>query len=102
MTANDRSSPIEATRAYPSRERSARAAFWSLVDLAGGQGSSFIVFLVLARVIGPGQYGVFALAWSLLTLLAIVQYYGFADAISTASRSSTVTTAPERFLRSKE
>jgi polysaccharide transporter, PST family len=81
MTAHDRSSPIEATRGHPSRERSARAAFWSLVDLAGGQGSSLIVFLVLARVIGPGQYGVFALAWSLLTLLAIVQYYGFADAI---------------------
>jgi O-antigen/teichoic acid export membrane protein len=81
MTATDRAAPIEPTLAYPSRERSARAAFWSLVDLAGGQGSSFFVFLVLARVIGPAQYGVFALASSLLTLLAIFQYYGFADAI---------------------
>jgi O-antigen/teichoic acid export membrane protein len=86
MTGNDRSPPIEPRLAYPSRERSARAAFWSLVDSAGGQGSSFLVFLVLARVIGPAQYGVFALAWSLLTLLAIVQYYGFADAIVQRSK----------------
>lgn len=81
MTATDRASPIEPALAYPSRQRSARAAFWSLVDLAGGQGSAFLVFLVLARVIGPAQYGVYALALSLLTLLAIFQYYGFAEAI---------------------
>jgi PST family polysaccharide transporter len=51
------------------------------VEVAGGQGASFLVFLVIARTIGPADYGIFALALSLLTLLTIVQYYGFADAI---------------------
>jgi hypothetical protein len=81
MSGNVPAVPVAAAPASPSRERSARAALWSLVDLAGGQASSFLVFLVMARVIGPAQCGVFALAWSLLSLLAIVQYYGFADAI---------------------
>src|SRR5438309_9863716 len=81
MTASNRTSPIEATQTPPSRESSARGAFWALVDLAGGQGSSFLVFLVLARVIGPAQYGVFAIAISMIGLLTIFQYYGFADAI---------------------
>jgi O-antigen/teichoic acid export membrane protein len=81
MPADNQASQIASATARPSRERSARAAFWALVDLAGGQGSSFFVFLVLARVIGPAQYGVFALAWSLLGLITIIQYYGFADAI---------------------
>src|SRR3954447_14127204 len=81
MTASNRTLPIEPTQTPPSRESSARGAFWALVDLAGGQASSLLVFLVLARVIGPAQYGVFAIAISLLSLLAILQYYGFADAI---------------------
>src|ERR1700722_11797429 len=74
-------SPTEYSAAPPSRERSAHATLWTLVELGGGQGASFLVFLVIARMIGPAEYGIFALALSLLTLLTIVQYYGFADAI---------------------
>ena len=74
MTAGNRTLPIESTQTPPSRESSARGAFWALVDLAGGQGSSFLVFLVLARVIGPAQYGVFAIAISMIGLLTIFQY----------------------------
>jgi O-antigen/teichoic acid export membrane protein len=70
-----------ATSIPPSRVRSAHATLWALADLAGGQGASFLIFLVLARVIGPEQYGAFAIAMSLLALLTIVQNYGFADAI---------------------
>ena len=81
MMAADRTVETGRASPRPSRERSAQATLWTLVDLAGGQGASFLVFMVLARVIGPAQYGVFAIALSLLALLSIVQFYGFADAI---------------------
>ncbi|HUB14402.1 MAG TPA: lipopolysaccharide biosynthesis protein [Acetobacteraceae bacterium] len=81
MTVADARTPIETTTPPPSHARSAHATLWALVDQASGQGSAFAIFLVLARIIGPAQYGVFALSMSVLTLLTIVQYYGFADAI---------------------
>jgi polysaccharide transporter, PST family len=73
--------PPDAPVAPPTRERSAHATLWALADLGGGQVASFLIFLVLARVIGPAQYGIFAIAMSLYFLLTIIQYYGFADAI---------------------
>jgi PST family polysaccharide transporter len=72
--------------APPTRERSAHATLWALADLGGGQAASFLIFLVLARVIGPAQYGIFAIAMSLYFLLTIIQYYGFADAIVQRSK----------------
>src|SRR5690349_23710170 len=73
--------PPDAPVAPPTRERSAHATLWALADLGGGQVASFLIFLVLARVIGPAQYGIFAIAMSIYFLLSIIQYYGFADAI---------------------
>ncbi len=81
MWTTDKSVPLDEPVAPPTRERSAHATLWALADLGGGQAASFLIFLVLARVIGPAQYGIFAIAMSLYTLLTIIQYYGFADAI---------------------
>ena len=80
MTIVAKHAPVESP-APPSQARSAHATLWALADMVGGQGSSFAIFLVLAHIIGPAEYGFFALAMSVLTLLTIVQYYGFADAI---------------------
>ncbi len=81
MPNTDKTAPSEGQGAPPTPERSAHATLWALADLGGGQAASFLIFLVLARVIGPAQYGIFAIAMSLYTLLTIIQYYGFADAI---------------------
>jgi PST family polysaccharide transporter len=86
MALADKLGPPDRPLAPPSRERSAHATLWALVDLGGGQAASFLIFLVLARVIGPAQYGIFAIAMALFTLLTIVQYYGFADAIVQRAR----------------
>jgi PST family polysaccharide transporter len=86
MPLADKLGPPDRPLARPSRERSAHATLWALVDLGGGQAASFLIFLVLARVIGPAQYGIFAIALALYTLLTIVQYYGFADAIVQRAR----------------
>jgi len=81
MSITDKVAPTDRPLVPPSRERSAHATLWALADLGGGQAASFLTFLVLARVIGPAQYGIFAIAMSLYFLLTIIQYYGFADAI---------------------
>ena len=88
MWTTDKSVPLDEPVAPPTRERSAHATLWALADLGGGQAASFLIFLVLARVIGPAQYGIFAIAMSLYTLLTIIQYYGFADAIVQRPRST--------------
>lgn len=81
MSTADKFAPSYRPLAPPTRERSAHATLWALADLGGGQAASFLIFLVLARVIGPAQYGIFAIAMSLYFLLTIIQYYGFADAV---------------------
>ncbi|HXA26929.1 MAG TPA: lipopolysaccharide biosynthesis protein [Acetobacteraceae bacterium] len=81
MKVTNGAAPREYHAAPPSRERSAHATLWTLVELGGGQGASFLIFLVMARTIGPADYGIFTLALSLLILVTVVQYYGFADAI---------------------
>jgi O-antigen/teichoic acid export membrane protein len=35
----------------------AQGAFWSLLEKGGQQGMSFVIFMVLARLLGPAEYG---------------------------------------------
>jgi O-antigen/teichoic acid export membrane protein len=61
--------------------RAKKAHFWLVVDVLGRQGIPFIVFLVIARIIGPGEYGQFALAMAFVGLLNVIIYQGIADAL---------------------
>ena len=45
-----------------SRRQAALGVFWGTVERAATQGISFIVVLVLARILGPANYGLVALA----------------------------------------
>jgi polysaccharide transporter, PST family len=47
-----------------SRKSTASGLIWSVVDLGGGQVLSFAIFLMLARLVAPEEYGTFALAGS--------------------------------------
>jgi O-antigen/teichoic acid export membrane protein len=63
------------------REEAARSTFWSVMELAGGQGLSFIVFLILARILRPEDYGVVTLAYVVVTIPSVILVQGFADAL---------------------
>jgi PST family polysaccharide transporter len=58
-----------------------KAHLWLLLDVLGGQGIPFFVFLVMASVIGPGQYGQFVLVMSFVGPLNVVLHRGLADAL---------------------
>lgn len=63
------------------KAKAARGALWTLAEYGGGEGISFVVFLILARVVAPADFGVISLA---LVFVAFVQMFlvqGFADAV---------------------
>jgi O-antigen/teichoic acid export membrane protein len=63
------------------KAKAARGALWTLVEYGGGEGISFVVFLILARVVAPADFGLISLA---LVFVAFVQMFlvqGFADAV---------------------
>lgn len=61
--------------------RAIRGVFWSSVNSVIPSLAGFLVFLVTSRYLGPGEFGVVALAGSLVALLAVLLPSGFADAI---------------------
>jgi O-antigen/teichoic acid export membrane protein len=63
------------------KEQTIRGSFWTLVDAAGGQVLSLLAFLVLARLLVPEDYGIVALATSILAIPGVLVYEGLADAL---------------------
>lgn len=62
-------------------ERVVRGAFWSLLDIAGGQGLSLLVFLVMTPLLDPGDYGIYAIASSVFLIGWIPLTQGLADGV---------------------
>lgn len=62
------------------KRKMAHAALWSLADNIGSQGVSFVVFMFVARLIGPEQYGLANVCFVFLVLANIV-ISGMADGI---------------------
>lgn len=58
-----------------------KALFWLLVEVLGAQGIPFVVFLVIARIIGPEEYGAFTLAITFVSVLNIIIFQGVAEAL---------------------
>ncbi|MFO7179160.1 MAG: lipopolysaccharide biosynthesis protein [Pseudomonadota bacterium] len=73
------SAPDRAGRSL--RERALKAALWSSVQHGGGHLVAFGVFLVLARMVSPTEFGLVALANVLLVLIQSVVGVGFASAV---------------------
>ncbi len=63
------------------KEQTIRGAFWTLIDAAGGQVFSLLAFLVLARLLAPGDYGVIALSLSILAIPSILLNEGLGDSL---------------------
>ena len=64
-----------------SRHRTGKALFWTLLDVGGSQGLSFLLYVILTRILTPAEYGVFALALSITAIANIVAFQGFSDAL---------------------
>jgi O-antigen/teichoic acid export membrane protein len=62
------------------RMSTANGVFWSVVDSGSGQALSFAIFLILARIITPEEYGTFALAGS-FTCFGFYIMQGLAPAV---------------------
>ena len=63
------------------RHRTGKALFWTLLDVGGSQGLSFLLYVILTRILTPAEYGVFALALSITAIANIVAFQGFSDAL---------------------
>jgi O-antigen/teichoic acid export membrane protein len=61
--------------------KAARGVLWSFLEYGGGEGISFIVFLVLARLVAPEDFGIVALAGVFVAFVQVFLLQGFADAI---------------------
>ena len=64
-----------------SMRRSMKSAAWVGIGNIANSGISFIVFVVLARLLSPAEFGVVAVATVFLDILAIVARGGLPDAI---------------------
>jgi O-antigen/teichoic acid export membrane protein len=58
-----------------------RGVLWSALEFGGGEGISFVVFLMLARLLAPDDFGVVALAGSAVAFVQLCLAQGFADAL---------------------
>jgi PST family polysaccharide transporter len=64
-----------------SKAKAARGVLWSFLEFGGGEGISFAVFLVLARLVAPEDFGVVSLAGVFVALVQVFLNQGFSDAV---------------------
>ena len=59
----------------------AKATFWAALETGGAQLSTFLFFVVFARILTPDEFGVYALALAIVGTVNIVLFQGFGDAL---------------------
>jgi len=64
------------------KQKAISATLWSVVRIGFDQFFSFIVFVVIARLLGPAEVGIFALAMIVSELARVFATSGFADAVT--------------------
>jgi len=68
------------------RGRVANSAVWRAIEMAGSEGLSFLVFVVMARLLVPEDFGVVAIAGAIIQLGAVLLHKGLPDALIQAVR----------------
>jgi PST family polysaccharide transporter len=61
--------------------KAARGVLWSFLEFGGGEGISFVVFLILARLVAPEDFGIVSLAGVFVSLAQVFLVQGFSDAV---------------------
>lgn len=63
------------------KEKTVKGTFWSAADAFLGQGVTFIVGLVLARLLSPAEYGLIGICTIFTTVLTSIVDSGFSNAL---------------------
>jgi O-antigen/teichoic acid export membrane protein len=63
------------------KQKVVRGGLWSLVENVGSQSLTFVVFVVLARILEPAEFGLAALASVFTALALIFSNQGLSDAL---------------------
>lgn len=63
------------------RDAASRGVLWSIVQNWGGKVFTFLLSILLARVLSPEEFGIASAAWLALMLVPLVAEMGFGDAI---------------------
>src|ERR1700688_2424384 len=59
----------------------ARGLLWTIVEYGGAEGLTFAVFLVLARLVGPAEFGLVSLAVVSVTFVQAILDRGIGEAV---------------------
>ena len=62
------------------KARTVRSFAWSAIEGAGLSVISFVSLVAFSRILGPGDFGLFATALSLFELLSLISNLAFHDA----------------------
>ncbi len=68
----------------------ARGAFWRVVEIASGEGLTFLFTLVLARLLSPEEFGVVAIATTTVLVVQVGLRHGLVEAVIQRPRLSGV------------
>ncbi len=63
------------------KHAAAKATFWAALETGGAQVSSFVFFVVFARILSPEEFGVYALSMAIVGTVTIILFQGFGDAL---------------------
>ncbi|WP_337266064.1 lipopolysaccharide biosynthesis protein [Oryzifoliimicrobium ureilyticus] len=64
------------------KKKTALSVLWSVVRVAWMTIATFIIFVVLARILGPSDFGTFALASLFVEIGRVIAYAGLGDAVT--------------------
>jgi O-antigen/teichoic acid export membrane protein len=85
-TATDRRPGAAGEPASNGRPDVARTAGWRVLEIVGSEGLSFLVFVAMARLLVPGEFGIVAIAGAMVQLGMAVLQRGLPDALVQAHR----------------
>ncbi len=64
------------------KKKTATSILWSIVRVGWSTVATFIIFVVLARILGPADFGTFALASLFVEIGRVLAYAGLGDAVT--------------------
>ncbi len=64
------------------KKKTALSVLWSVVRVAWSTIATFVIFVILARILGPSDFGTFALASLFVEIGRVLAYAGLGDAIT--------------------
>ncbi|CDM56433.1 MULTISPECIES: lipopolysaccharide biosynthesis protein [Rhizobium] len=64
------------------KKKTALSVLWSVIRVAWSTIATFVIFVILARILGPGDFGTFALASLFVEIGRVLAYAGLGDAVT--------------------